>query len=74
MMWSGIFTSCSSEFQGPELLSVVSPAFVAYLLTRVSGVPLLRSANMKKWGNDAAYLRYLSVTPLLWPFTKWLGL
>jgi len=70
LMWSGIFTSCSSEFEGLELLSVGSPAFVAYLLTQVSGVPLLRQANLKKWGTDAAYQKYLSETPLLWPFMK----
>jgi len=74
MMWSGIFTSCSSEFNGLELASVGSPLFVAYLLTQVSGVPLLRKANMRKWGQDPAYLKYLAETPLLFPFTRLLGL
>merc|ERR1711865_445663 len=46
------------------------PRMRAYLLTQVSGVPLLRQANLKKWGTDAAYQKYLSETPLLWPFMK----
>jgi len=74
MMWTGLFTSCSSELRGAELLSAISPMFVAYLLTQVSGVPMLRKANMRKWGNDPAYLKYLDSTPLLWPFTNFLGL
>jgi len=43
-------------------------------LAQVSGVPMLRKANMRKWGNDPAYLKYLDSTPLLWPFTNFLGL
>jgi len=74
MMWSGIFTSCSSEFKGLEMGSIASPMFVAYLLIKVSGVPLLRKANMRKWGNDPAYLKYLAETPMLIPFTRFLGL
>jgi len=70
-MWAGIFLSCCSKLRGKEvLLSAVSPLFVTYLLTRVSGVPLQRKANLRKWGSDPAFLKYINETPLLWPFVR----
>ena len=66
-MWSGIWISTASNLRGAELLSVASPAFVAFLLTQVSGVPLLRKANLRKWGAEAEYIRYLKTVPLLVP-------
>jgi len=70
-MWGGIFLSCCSRMRGKEmLLSSVSPLFVYYLLTRVSGIPLQRRANLRKWGKDPAFLKYISETPLLWPFVR----
>jgi hypothetical protein len=41
-----------------------------FLLTRVSGVPMLERAAMKKWGDHPAYLQMLASTwavlPKLW--------
>jgi len=34
------------------LFAWVSPAFTATLLLKVSGVPMVEKAGMKKWGND----------------------
>ena len=48
MMWTGLFLSCSNQFQGLEWASAVSPLFVVFLLRFVSGVPLLQKAGMKK--------------------------
>mmetsp|Transcript_21133 Transcript_21133/g.37270 ORF Transcript_21133/g.37270 Transcript_21133/m.37270 type:complete len:143 (+) Transcript_21133:2-430(+) len=69
-MWWGIFLSCSAELRGLELLSGVSPLFVSYLLLRVSGVPLLRKAGLKKWGHLPTYQEYLRRTPLLLPLPR----
>lgn len=66
-MWWGIFASCSSELQGLELTSIVSPMFVTYLLLGVSGVPLLRKASLKRWGHLPEYRTYLARTRLLLP-------
>ena len=48
MMWSGIFLSCSNNFQGFEWISSISPLFVIFLLRFVSGVPLLQKSGLKK--------------------------
>lgn len=69
-MWWGIFLSCSSELRGVELASGISPFFVTYLLLRVSGVPLLRRAGLKRWGHLPEYQEYLKKTPLLIPLPR----
>mmetsp|Transcript_19445 Transcript_19445/g.61713 ORF Transcript_19445/g.61713 Transcript_19445/m.61713 type:complete len:286 (-) Transcript_19445:186-1043(-) len=69
-MWWGIFLSCSSELRGAELATGVSPLFVTYLLLRVSGVPLLRRAGLKRWGHLPEYREYLRKTPLLLPLPR----
>eukprot|EP00211_Chloroparvula_japonica_P016798 CAMPEP_0119122280 /NCGR_PEP_ID=MMETSP1310-20130426/2584_1 /TAXON_ID=464262 /ORGANISM="Genus nov. species nov., Strain RCC2339" /LENGTH=275 /DNA_ID=CAMNT_0007111917 /DNA_START=61 /DNA_END=885 /DNA_ORIENTATION=+ len=61
--WVGLFLSCSSAFTHPmEYMSIISPLFVYFLLSRVSGLPLLRKRNMKRWGNNPEYLAYLDRT------------
>ena len=68
LAWFGLFLSASSTFEGLDYLSVVSPVFVAYLLSRVSGVPILERQSMKKWKNNSEYIRYVRETPVLVPF------
>eukprot|EP00041_Stephanoeca_diplocostata_P005705 m.66496 g.66496 ORF g.66496 m.66496 type:complete len:259 (-) comp15952_c0_seq1:103-879(-) len=68
LLWSGLFVSASSSFDSPaEWLSVVSPAFVTFLLTKVSGIPILEKMGRKKFGSDPAYQTYLQSVPLLIP-------
>ena len=54
--------------QGKDYLSVLSPIFVTFLLTRVSGIPILERQNWKKWKENAQYLQYVQNTPKLIPF------
>lgn len=68
MLWFGLFISASSVFKGWEYLSILSPLFVHFLITRMSGIPLLEKAGMKKWGHEKAYLDYVAKTPSLVPF------
>jgi steroid 5-alpha reductase family enzyme len=46
---------------------LVSPFFVALLLTKVSGVPLLRKSGDERWGDDPEYQAYRKNTPTLIP-------
>jgi len=66
-MWWGIFLSCSQSLRGYEYASIISPFFVTYLLTQVSGIPMLRAASMKKWGHLPEYAEFVRTTPLLVP-------
>lgn len=56
-LWCGAFLASASALRGPALLAAAaSPAFVALLLLKVSGVPLLDKSAAKRWGKDPAYL------------------
>merc|ERR1712004_50407 len=68
LAWSGLFLSASSVMHGWEHLSIVSPLFVTFLLTKVSGIPMLEKAGLKRWGTDPAYQQYLKSTAVLIPY------
>ncbi|XP_038044776.1 uncharacterized protein LOC119719404 [Patiria miniata] len=67
ILWAGLYISASSVMTGKQYLSVISPMFVYFLLTRVSGIPILEKYGMKKWGNNNLYRDYVNKTPVLWP-------
>lgn len=68
LMWTGLaMASTSSVTTSVELLIWLSPAFTVLLLTKVSGVPMLEKAGMKKWGSDPKYLEYMKTTPCILP-------
>lgn len=71
LLWFGLYFSASSVFRGVEYLSVLSPVFVHLLITRISGIPLLEKAGLKKWGKLPEYQAYLLNIPSLIPFTSW---
>jgi len=48
-------------------LGLLSPCFVIFLLTKVSGIPLLEARADLRWGGDAEYERYKTMTPVLIP-------
>eukprot|EP01102_Stenamoeba_stenopodia_P000622 TRINITY_DN10599_c0_g1_i1.p1 TRINITY_DN10599_c0_g1~~TRINITY_DN10599_c0_g1_i1.p1 ORF type:complete len:270 (+),score=28.18 TRINITY_DN10599_c0_g1_i1:160-969(+) len=71
LMWSGIYLSCTSvikDLPSRILTGLASPAFITYLLTRVSGIPILERMSDKKWGNNPAYVAYKRRTAVLVPF------
>ena len=70
LLWFGLYISASSVFKGWQYLGVLSPLFVHLLITRVSGIPLLEKAGLKKWGHLKEYQEYLKNTPSLVPFWK----
>lgn len=68
LVWAGLFISASSVMRGSDYISLISPIFVTFLLTKVSGVPLLERSAMKRWGTDPLYQEYVRKTPVLIPF------
>lgn len=65
VLWIGMFVAGTEVWQGAEWLTVLSPAFVILLLTRVSGIPLLEASADRRWGDDPAYRAYRDRTPVL---------
>ena len=68
LLWLGLFVSASSSFKGWDYVSVLSPMFVAFLLSKVSGIPILEKQNMRRWKDNPAFLRYVQTTPKLLPY------
>lgn len=50
-----------------SVLPFVGPAFVSWLLIRVSGIPLLDKVGEKRWGGEADWKRYTATTAKLIP-------
>merc|ERR1711990_389210 len=71
LMWASLALMVSfygiMSGQYSLLAAWVSPLFTAALLLKVSGVPMVEKAGMKKWGNDQNYLNYVNDTPCLIP-------
>lgn len=67
VLWIGIAIMAASTLRGWQWVTLVSPVFVAFLLTRVSGIPILEQRSDQRWGDDPAYRRYKSRTPALVP-------
>jgi len=71
LLWFGLYISASSVFRRFQYLSVLSPVFVYLLITRLSGIPLLEKAGLKKWGHLPEYQNYIKNTPCFIPFINW---
>lgn len=70
MLWIGLYISASSTFSVYGYLLVVCPLFDYFLITRLSGIPLLERYAEKKWGSLPQYKLYVKNTPALIPFMK----
>lgn len=67
VLWLGVAVIAVPVLSGPQLLTLISPVFVALLLTRVSGIPLLERKADARWGGQADYEAYKARTPALVP-------
>ncbi len=67
VLWFGVALIAVPVFQGWQWLSLISPLFVIFLLTRVSGVPLLEKRADAKWGGQTDYENYKAATATLIP-------
>ncbi len=70
MLWTGVAVMALPVLQGWQFLTLMSPFFVYYLLTRVSGIEMQERQNDKTWSSDPTYWRYKETTPALWPLTR----
>lgn len=66
-LWVGVAIITLPVLQGWQWAALVSPVFVALLLTKGSGVPPLEKKADKKWGGQPDYETYKKNTPVLVP-------
>jgi len=67
LLWVGVAIVALPVLRGWQWVTLISPVFVALLLLRVSGVPLLEKSADKKWGGQLDYEAYKHRTSLLVP-------
>ena len=67
VLWIGVAIIALPVLRGWQWVALASPIFVALLLTRVSGVPLLERRADEKWGGQQDYEAYKARTPVLVP-------
>lgn len=66
-LWAGIAIVAIPILSGWQWVVLISPVFVATLLMRVSGVPMLERRADERWGDEEEYQRYKESTPVLIP-------
>ena len=70
LLWVGMAVIALPTLIGWQYVTLTSPIFIYFLLTRVSGVNLLEDRANQKWGGTEEYESYVKKTPVLIPFTK----
>jgi len=67
VLWIGVAIIAAPSLHGWQWVTMISPVFVALLLSRVSGVPILEKRADAKWGGHDEYEEYKKRTPVLIP-------
>ena len=67
VLWTGMALVAVPVLQGWQWATLISPVFVFFLLTRVSGVPLLEEKADRRWSGEDDYEDYKRRTPVLLP-------
>ncbi len=67
VLWLGITIASLGYIDNYKFIILITPIFVYFLLTRVSGVNLLEEIGNKRWGDTKEYKKYKEKTPLFFP-------
>jgi steroid 5-alpha reductase family enzyme len=67
VLWTGMAIVAVPVLHGWQWATLISPVFVAFLLIKVSGIPLLEARADKRWGGEDDYEAYKRGTPVLIP-------
>jgi len=65
VLWVGVAVIALPVLRGWQWVTLISPVFVALLLIRVSGIPMLEARADEKWGGQEDYEEYKEKTPVL---------
>jgi len=67
VLWTGMAIVAVPVLHGWQWVTLISPVFVTFLLTKVSGIPLLEEKADQRWGGQDDYEEYKRRTPVLVP-------
>jgi len=69
-LWVGQFIVGISVYRGAQWIAVLSPLFVIFLISKISGLPMLEKRADDKWGSDPEYRRYKKTVSVLVPWFR----
>ena len=64
-LWTGMAIVAVPVLSGWQYATLISPVFVAFLLIKVSGIPMLEEKADERWGGQDDYEDYKRRTPVL---------
>ena len=67
VIWIGMAIIAIPVLEGLQWVTLISPVFVIFLLTKVSGIPMLEDKADDRWGGQQDYEAYKRNTPILVP-------
>lgn len=67
VLWVGVAIIALPVLRSWQWVALISPVFVALLLIRVSGIPMLEERADERWGGQEEYEEYKENTPVLIP-------
>lgn len=68
-LWFGLSLVAWNDIGGDDgMLAFASPLFTVFLLSFLSGIPLLEQYANRKWGKDKQYMEYKAQTSILIPW------
>jgi steroid 5-alpha reductase family enzyme len=67
VLWTGVAIMALPVLSGWRWATLISPVFVAVLLTKVSGIPMLEARAEEQWGHEEEFRRYTANTSVLIP-------
>ena len=73
VLWTGMAIVAVPVLHGWQWATLISPVFVTFLLTKVSGIPLLEEKADQRWGGQDDYEEYKRRTPVLVPKPRGAG-
>ena len=65
VLWIGMAIVAVPVLEGWQWVTLISPVFVAFLLIKVSGIPMLEESADERWGGQDDYEEYKRKTPVL---------
>lgn len=69
-LWIGLFISCAVDLKNQQWVTIIGPLLVIFLLTKVSGIPMLERKSDEKYGKDPEYRKYKAETSALIPMMR----
>lgn len=70
LCWWGVYVFVAPGLGAWNVLGILGPVSITYILLKVTGIPTLEKSAAKKWGANAEYQAYVARTRRLMPLPR----